>query len=222
MTQELGSAPTAAPTAAHTPAARHGHLQTDTRPPDAMVRLVFREVQPGDRRKFVAQSNDSDSGGGARDFRFSPYAKFKQIFELMLSSRVTQTRKNRTSGVSEKIELYQDVVHVVKGPNTTIERKIEFWLPTPSRDSEGRLARLHTYDLDVPSEHEGRIFLLLYQTNDGKLWLNFATQTQLLNNEWTEEVTDLLLGCMCARRREGVAANGFLDLIARNRFCNGK
>jgi len=41
-----------------------------------VTRFVFKELKDGDLRKFTATSADANSGGGARDQRFSPYDKF--------------------------------------------------------------------------------------------------------------------------------------------------
>lgn len=39
-------------------------------------RFIFKELVEGDFRKFFAQSNDTDSGGGARDLRYKPQKEF--------------------------------------------------------------------------------------------------------------------------------------------------
>ena len=48
-----------------------------------IARIVFREILDGDRRKFVAKSNDTDTGGGARDIRFRSWTKLKTVFRRM-------------------------------------------------------------------------------------------------------------------------------------------
>ena len=35
-----------------------------------VARILYREITEGDLRKVLAKSNDSDTGGGARDLRF--------------------------------------------------------------------------------------------------------------------------------------------------------
>lgn len=37
----------------------------------AIAEILFHEIADGDVRKFNAESNDADTGGGARDLRFS-------------------------------------------------------------------------------------------------------------------------------------------------------
>ena len=38
--------------------------------------VVYKKIVDGDLRKFSATSNDTQTGGGARDLRFSPAAEF--------------------------------------------------------------------------------------------------------------------------------------------------
>lgn len=46
-------------------------------------RILFKEIVDGDVRKIHADSNDSDTGGGARDFRFGSYSELEHIFHSM-------------------------------------------------------------------------------------------------------------------------------------------
>lgn len=187
---------------------------------EALLRLVFREVLSGDRRKFRAKSNDANSGGGARDFRFSPYEKFDGVFERMLSGRSTVLRSR--NGVKTPEEIYTSSVNVVKADGNTALKKIVFEPPTTARKNEGRLTQLNHYGLDVPSEEEGRIVLLLYQTGNSKLWLTFATEQQLQGDVWDEEITHLLLNCLNAPRPYTHAAQGYYDIALGSRFCKAK
>lgn len=188
--------------------------------PNALLRLVFREVLSGDRRKFEANSNNANTGGGARDFRFSPYDKFDGIFERMLTDRRKESRTRNGKKISE--EIYTSFVNVVKANGSAITKTIEFEPPTTARPNEGRLTRLNHYGLEVPSINEGRILLLLYQTGDTRLWLNFVTENQLQQGVWDENLTNLLLPCLNAPRASSHAAQGFHDLELSSRFCKSK
>lgn len=188
--------------------------------PDSILRIVFREVLSGDRRKFEAKSNDASTGGGARDFRFSPYDKFDGIFERMLTGRRSEMRTRDRKKISE--EIYTSSVNVEKANGLVITKTIEFEPPTTARPNEGRLTRLNHYGLEVPNNNEGRILLLLYQTGDTRLWLNFATENQLQQGAWDENLTDLLLPCLNAPRASSHAAQGFHDLALSSSFCKSK
>lgn len=188
--------------------------------PEALLRLVFREVLSGDRRKFQAKSNDTKSGGGARDFRFTPYGKFDGIFEKMLT--VSRTEERTRGKKKTMVNIYTSTVNVVKADGSMGTKTIEFEPPTTRRPNEGRLTRLNHYSLEVPSNNEGRILLLLYQTGDKRLWLTFATENQLQQGVWDKNLTDLLLNCLNAPRGLRHAAQGFHDLALGNRFCKSK
>jgi hypothetical protein len=58
------------------------------------VKVFFQEVKEGDIRKFNEESNDSDSGGGARDLRLRPESKFwtemQDFFPTIVNSRHRQ------------------------------------------------------------------------------------------------------------------------------------
>jgi hypothetical protein len=185
--------------------------------PSSLLRYVFREVLAGDTRKFKAQSNDATTGGGARDFRFRPYDKFGGIFEQMLSSRKTELRLR--DGVRVPQELYTSRVRVVGQNGAYVDKPIEFEPPTTARPDEGRLTRLSSYGLEVPSGNGGRILLLLYQTGDSQLWLNFVTQQQLEAGLWDATLTKLLLNCLNAPRAQNHAAQGFHDFALGSDFC---
>ncbi|HIF5880018.1 TPA: hypothetical protein ACX3FY_004164 [Vibrio parahaemolyticus] len=183
---------------------------------DQVVRMVYREVMPGDRRKFVAQSNDTPSGGGARDFRYRPYGSFEGIFEKMLSNRKTIAR--RRNGIQTNIEIHSSRVQVIKGASTVI-KEIEFEPPTDARGDEGRLTRLSHYELEVTPESEGRTFLLLYQVGSGELFLTFASEQSLHAELWDENITEILLDCLYAKCRG--AKQGYHDFEMNTSFCKG-
>lgn len=184
---------------------------------DALVRLVYREVLPGDVAKFAGKSNITPSGGGARDFRFRPYSKFQGIFERLLTGRKTETRVRNK--VRTPTLIYTSTVTVTDVTGTVSVRPIEFEPPTTARDDEGRLPRLSAYGMTVPTGSVGRVLLLLYQTGNGNLTLNLATEADLLGNVWDATVTKHLLDCLAEKRPEGHAAQGFFDLSTGESFC---
>jgi len=179
-----------------------------------VLRLVFREVLPGDRRKFIAQSADSPSGGGARDFRFSPYDRFEDVFELMFPGRETKTR--RRNGHDVDIEIYTGRVSIWGRGETLLP--LEFEPPTSARPNEGRLTRLNHLGLVVPTE-AGRVLLVLYETDDNRLWMAFATEESLQARQWHRVVNDFLLSCLERDRPANHAAQGFLDLVTGKQYC---
>ena len=188
--------------------------------PAELVRLVYREVLPGDVAKFQGKSNLTPSGGGARDFRFRPYSKFQGIFEKLLSGRKTETRIRK--GLPTATLIYTDTVTVTDATGTASTRQIEFEPPTTAREDEGRLPRLNAYGMVVPTGAVGRVLLLLYQTGNGSLFLNFATETDLRAGAWNATVARHLLDCLDEERPASHAAQGFFDLSSGESFCKSK
>ena len=183
----------------------------------ALLRFVYREVLAGDRRKFVAKAADANTGGGARDFRFSPYDKFGGIFEKMLTGRKFENRTR--DGVTVPQELLTSRVQVARANGKWVDKPIEFEPPTTARPAEGRLTRLNSYALEVPSGAAGRILLILFQTGDQKVWLSFATEAQLNSGKWEKSLTRILQDCLAESRPVNHAAQGFHDFSLGSGFC---
>ena len=191
--------------------------QTTSIEANALLRFVYREVLAGDLRKFVAQSADATTGGGARDFRFSPYDKFEGIFEKILTGRKFENRTR--NGVTTPEEIFTSRVQVARANGKWVGMPIEFEPPTTARPSEGRLTRLNSFQLDVPSGDTGRILLILFQTGDQRVWLSFATEAQLHAKKWEKSLTKILLDCIAERRPVNHAAQGFHDFSIGSGFC---
>ncbi|WP_117161411.1 hypothetical protein [Paraliobacillus sp. X-1268] len=170
-------------------------------------RIIFKEILDGDRKKFDARSNDTQSGGGARDLRFSPYSSFQPVFEGMFP------HINEKGVASGQFHWYENEQEVSKSAF--------FHPPTGSRGNEGRIANIDKFlpKERIPSVNEGTVFLLLIQDNNGKVWPSFATETSLLN-DWHEGVKDMILSCHSSKRRANSATTGFVDFEQGGGFCN--
>lgn len=183
----------------------------------ALLRFVYREVLAGDKRKFVAKAADAATGGGARDFRFTPYDKFEGIFEKILTGRKFENRVR--NGVTTPQELLTSRVQVARANGKWVDKPIEFEPPTTARPSEGRLTRLNSFELEVPSGQTGRILLILFQTGDQRVWLSFATEAQLNSGKWEKTLTKILQDCLAEKRPAAHAAQGFHDYSLGSGFC---
>ncbi len=189
--------------------------------PAGVARVVFKEIVPGDLRKFKAESNDADTGGGARDLRFRPYDEFAPIFRKLFPNvrRETRTRekKKATVEVFEGRFYWQDKAGKVQSKEATFEP------PTSARPGEGRIPVVYTYPPlnDIPPTNEGRIVVLLVQRTDGHVWPAFATEKSLRSGEWDESVAKAILQCLDTERKGGQAARGYVDFEDMNRsWCD--
>ncbi|RDZ27463.1 hypothetical protein DX914_14655 [Lysobacter silvisoli] len=191
-----------------------------------VARILYKEIVPGDLRKILAESNDSDTGGGARDFRFGSYKTLLPVIEQMFPEKVKESRKR--DGVTEQIDVFQGAFfwHNDSGQ---VERKESFFEPpTDARPSEGRIARVHEYGcFDTGRMPEGgqgnRVLLLLIQLHDGSVWPYYAEEKTLrIKGKWDPVVANELLGCLDAKRASNRAVIGYRDFTNEGRYCNGK
>lgn len=177
--------------------------------PKHAVRMVYREILPGDVRKIYARSNDAASGGGARDLRFNPFHEFEPVLSQMFPRYVR-------SGV------FEGKFHWYVG-NTVVTRNVRFHHPTNSRPNEGRIANVNRwFPYRVPSAEEGLVFFVLFQDGEGRLWPKIATERFLRAGEWPKMISSLILDCISKERDLRFAISGYADFSLGVRFCNGK
>lgn len=191
-----------------------------------VARILYKEIVPGDLRKILAQSNDSDTGGGARDFRFGSYNTLLPVIQQMFPNKVKENRKR--DGVVEQIDVFQGKFFWYND-NGQIESKDSFFEPpTDVRPSEGRIARVHEYGCfdtsRVPKGGVGnRVLLLLIQLHDGSVWPFYAEeQTFRDKGKWDPVVEKEILNCLDAERAANRAVIGYRDFTNAGRYCNGK
>lgn len=188
-------------------------------PPSAVSRVVYKEIVPGDLRKFKAESNDAPSGGGARDLRFRPYRNFGSVFErLFPQKRTVRRRRNR---VDTNVDV---LVGRFFWKDGAIDRNMEavFEPPTTARPGEGRLAVVHNYPplQHAPSFDDGRVVVMLVQRQDGTVWPAFATEGSLRRGEWDAAVARAVLSCLDAKRGKSQIARGFIDFELHEHYCD--
>jgi hypothetical protein len=184
----------------------------DTSPTGDIARIVFREILDGDRLKFVAQSNISDTGGGARDLRFRGW----DVMEAVLRKLFPQAKvANRRRAGADKLEIYVGQFHWLRN-GKEVSRAAHLEPPTDARPNESRVTRVHEYDcftITPPEEGSGRLLVLFIQKLDDSVWPFVITERSLEHDDWNPVVADFLLSALNADRRKGNAAYGFVDFI---------
>lgn len=191
-----------------------------------VARILYKEIVAGDLRKILAQSNDSDTGGGARDFRFGSYNTLIPVIEQMFPKKVKESR--RRDGVVEQIDVFQGEFWWHNGKGQVLRKDSFFESPTDVRPSEGRIARVHEYGCFdtslVPNGGVGnRVLLLLIQLHDGSVWPYYAEEQSLrIKGKWDPVVAKELLDCLDAKRAANRAVIGYRDFTNSRRYCNGK
>ncbi len=192
---------------------------TTTQAPPTLV--VYKEIVGGDMRKLLAESNDSATGGGARDLRF-PARAFDPVLRRMFDQDKTGPR-GQAIRVGEFLYLDRD-----DKPQTT---QLEYWPPTESRRTESRIARIHASPAlggQLPATDKGKVFVLLIQFSNGIVRCLYAYENELRNpNLWAKEISSRVLGCLAsaclknATRTTGlVPAQGYYDFSNATGYCH--
>ena len=184
--------------------------------PTGVARILYREIVPGDLRKVVAESNDSDTGGGARDFRFGDFGKLEPIIRKMFPHILK--RRRRRSGQHVEVEIFRGTFHW-NFDGVDEHKDVDFEPPTTARPSEGRITRVHEQPCcaleRIPKLSEGnKVLLLLVQRNDGSVWPHFIEEASLSKpGAWDSRVAKELLDCIHRKRAVKMTVIG---------YCNGK
>lgn len=169
-------------------------------------RFIFKELVEGDFRKFIAQSNDADTGGGARDLRFKPQKVFYPFFEKMMAV------KNSDGTLDDEFHWNFDG----KGKRT----KVKVHPPTNARPNEIRIAQVNRCipDEAVPQNHEHIIFLIV-QLSDNSLWPYFVTLSSIKNDDnWDPNVKKVIEKAFNANKKSSITATGFYDYETREEY----
>ena len=114
----------------------------------AIAEVLFHEITEADIRKINATSNDAQTGGGARDLRFSiDYAPY---LDRLFPKEVTYEGKT-----PYRIGMFEH--YDANGKRTTESVRYAFQ-PTNARPREVRIAQISKLDffLDLPTEPERR------------------------------------------------------------------
>ncbi|MFC2992945.1 hypothetical protein [Halomonas tibetensis] len=191
----------------------------------SVARILYKELVRGDLRKLKAESNDSDSGGGARDFRFRSFDVLLPVIQKMFPQ--SSQEKRRRNGQSVVIDIYKGRFFWRDSGNNVVSKESFFEPPTSARPGEGRIAKVHEYPcFDASNVNVGfgnRVLLLLIQLDDGAVWPYYAEETTLRTpGVWHPDVARELLDCLDAIRPASQATLGFRDFTNSGRYCNGR
>ncbi|MDV5998825.1 hypothetical protein IUU84_04380 [Kocuria rhizophila] len=180
------------------------------------VLFVYKEIVAGDLRKLLAQSNDSETGGGARDLRL-PAKTFRPMMNRIFT-------KDATGRGGRQIRV-ADVTYVDEQHNVH-QTEIQYWPPTTSRPLEDRIARIHANPAlggQLPKSDRGRVFVLFIKFSDGTIRCAYAYEDDLrAKGKWSAEVSRAILGCMAsaAVRKDQRTVQGYYDFDEGKGFCH--
>lgn len=191
-----------------------------------VARILYKEIVPGDLRKIHAESNDANTGGGARDFRFGSYPNIALIVKKMFPNQVIETRRRK--GAMVPTTIYSGYFYWNDAAGNIYREVSYFEPPTDARPAEGRIARVHeqpclsTTLMPTPAPGN-KVFLLLIQLLDSTVWPYYAEERTLRTaGLWDPQVAQRMLNCIDAPRRVDQAVIGFFDFMNGGIYCNGR
>lgn len=183
-----------------------------------VVRVLFQVLKEGDRKKMLAASNVTPSGGGARDLRFRPESEFLPFFAKLLPNVVFDPPG------SSNIKTCRGHVVWDGGSAGTQSKEMEVWRATDARPGECRIARIHEFDfsgLVKDDPRHGRSIFMLFQQQNGVVRVHFTTETSLKTEPWNPVIKKFAVDWL-AQAAAGAGArhfrSAFLDLTTNDRF----
>jgi len=200
--------------------------------PEGVRRLVYKELLQGDYRKLSGTSNDTPSGGGARDLRF-PYHAFDGVFARLLRGEQVLTRKR--GAIRQEINVRSGAVYLdeetIDGVVTT-QAEMLWESPTDSRATEGRIPRVHASpaaqqllrardQMQAVDGRPPRVFALFVQDDNGELRVHYAYEHDLRAGEWATAVARPILEHLDnINRRRDRAVNGYIDFMTNTHYAH--
>jgi hypothetical protein len=168
--------------------------------------IFFKQVLPGDVKKYERASADAGSGGGARDLR-APLQ-----FEPLLRQMVSEP------GPSEGVT-HGRVLSRVQGLRF-VRTDVELWRPTGARSNEVRIARIYEvpgWKIDSIAYRRAtaggeQLFFVLEMDVFGTVYAKLLTRTQL--SEADPQIQQHIEN-LEARQRTGRAIVGAVELVRR-------
>lgn len=168
--------------------------------------IFFKQVLPGDVKKYERASAESGTGGGARDLRVP--LQFEQMLRQIVSEQ------SDSEGVTHGYVLSR-----AQG-SRFVRTDVELWRPTDARSNEMRIARIYevpgwaidseAYERATDGGEE--LFFVLEMDVFGTAFAKLLTTTQLSG---ADPLIQQHLANLAARQRAGRAIVGAVDLVRR-------
>ena len=167
--------------------------------------VVYKRIVEGDLSKFTATSNITQSGGGARDLRFSPASEFFPVFKRMFA---------------------QDRDGVLRGQFSWeghAPTAAEIHPPTNSRPNEVRIGKIHEcFPQNVIPNDSSDCVLLLVLDDLGRVNPFFTSLRSLNNDNWHPAIKDPIIAGLTASRNSKTTAMGYVDIENGRSYTNGR
>lgn len=199
-----------------------GRSEMASQSPVKPALVVYTEIVDGDLKKLRAESNDSKTGGGARDLRI-PWRAFRPAMHRVFSGSDVGRK-----GVPIRTA---NVISVSRSGQPTTTR-LEYWPATTSRPAEDRVSKVHKSAAlggQMPEESRGKIFVLFILYNNKEVRVMYFYEDQLSDLGWAPEFRGALSSCIASTNatnatRVGtkVPVRGYYDFTTGVHYCNAK
>jgi hypothetical protein len=195
-------------------------------PPAMPYRVVFKSIEQGDLLKLDARSNISQSGGGARDFRF-PFRPFQAVMPKLFPT-IVQVMRSRNK-VRQPIDIRQATLVWIDENGQTQQMQINYEPPTDARPSEGRIPRVHQIPplavANLPPPVEGQPFVLFVEEAGQRLGVHYVSHYALLNAKppWHPLLKNTIVDALVkqqARNKPNDSASGWVDFTTGRTYAH--
>lgn len=185
--------------------------------PATVSRIFWQEVSEGFRKNLAANSNDAETGGGARDLRL-PYTPFERVFSRLLPEAVNVQRRRGSEEKQDVAARAGNFYWIDDGQE--LQEGVKFEPPTEARPTEGRLTMVNQLKSleGVPPETAGLVLLLLVQEGDGKVFPHYLA-IQGLGEGWNSRILREIKACVEGCQPKTV--RGFIDFESGESYCHG-
>ena len=139
----------------------------------SVVEVLCHEMRSADILKIKAESNNANTGGGARDLRFR--LEFAPCLDRFFPGEIVHERNT-----PYKIAEFE---HLGADKTRTVETVRYAFKPTNSRPTEVRIAQINklNFFLDLPdiAEGDGMLFMVFIRKSSGLPQAQYLTEKQI-------------------------------------------
>lgn len=173
----------------------------------AIAEILFHEIADGDVRKFNAESNDTDSGGGARDLRFG--LSYGPVLDRLFPPEI----------VKEGGHEYRIGSFCYRDSNNNMHVQDNIRLASPKRGGQRREYRIcqlnkvpFFQELPEVQPDDGILFIALIRMTEGLPQMQFLTERQINNPESNQHIAAAMRDAINSTRK-GTSVKFAVEMI---------
>lgn len=161
-----------------------------------VIEVLFHEITEADIKKINTESNDANTGGGARDLRFG--IEHSPCLDRLFSQETVEER-----GIVYRVVSFDYIDR--DGVRKTVEDVKYAFRPTNSRPSEVRIAQINKLPFfkDIPPDRgeDDILFMAFIRMSHGNPQAQYLTQRQIENPASNPIIASALREALRTRRK---------------------